>query len=237
MQKKKYKGKFIVFEGLDGSGKSTQTKMLEAHLKKEGYNVFKVDFPQYGKKSAGLVEEYLNGKYGSANEVGPYRASIFYACDRYDASFQVGQWLEEGAIVISDRYVGSNVGHQGGKIKDKKERKKFLKWLLDLEYNIFGIPKPDVTFLLKTSPEWSLKLAHKINDQEKLRKRKSYLGDRVRDLHEEDETHLANALESYLEASREAESCYRVIECMDGDTLLSPEMIHDKIWRMIKYIL
>jgi dTMP kinase len=237
MQKKTHKGKLIVFEGLDGSGKSTQTKLLESRLKKEGYRVVRIDFPQYGKKSAGLVEEYLNGKYGTTDEVGPYRASIFYACDRYDASFQIRQWLEEGTIVISDRYVGSNVGHQGGKIKDKEEREKYLKWLFGLEYNVFGIPRPDITFLLKTSPEWSLKLAGKITDPEKLEKRKSYLGGKEKDLHEEDRAHLANALESYLEAVGGAESLYRIIECVDGDSLLLPEVIHEKIWQMVKFIL
>ncbi len=116
IKKNTYLGKFIVIEGLDGSGKSTQSKLLTQYLRKEGYKVEKIDFPQHGEKSAGLVDEYLNGKYGSSEEVGPYRASVFYACDRYDASFKIRKWLKEGKIVVSDRYVASNVGHQGGKI-------------------------------------------------------------------------------------------------------------------------
>ena len=118
---------FIVFEGIDNSGKSTQCRLLLEHLKKEGYKVEMIDFPQYGKKSAALIEEYLSGKYGSASEVSPYVASIFYACDRYDASFKIRQWLKEGKIVVADRYVGSNIGHQGGKIKNKDERLKFIR--------------------------------------------------------------------------------------------------------------
>ena len=90
---------------------------------------------------------------------------------------------------------------------------------------------------MKTSPEWSLKLAGKITDPEKLEKRKSYLGGKEKDLHEEDRAHLANALESYLEAVGGAESLYRIIECVDGDSLLLPEVIHEKIWQMVKFIL
>ncbi|MBU4493296.1 MAG: thymidylate kinase, partial [Nanoarchaeota archaeon] len=107
------KGKFIVIAGTDGSGKATQIKILVKRLKDKGYEVEIADFPQYGKKSAALVEEYLNGKFGLAEEVGPYRASIFYACDRYAASFKIKEWLDEGKIVVSNRYVSANVGHQG----------------------------------------------------------------------------------------------------------------------------
>ncbi len=119
-------GKFIVIDGTDGSGKGTQTEILVNRLRNLGHDVAMADFPQYGQVSAGLVEEYLNGNYGKAEEVGPYRASIFYACDRYDASFKIRKWLEEGKIVISNRYVTANMGHQGGKISSQKRRKNIL---------------------------------------------------------------------------------------------------------------
>ena len=228
---------FIVFEGLDGSGKSTQNNLLFNHLRKEGYKVFKTDFPQYGTKSAGLIEEYLNGKYGSAKEVGPYRASVFYACDRYDASSKIKKLLKQGTIVISDRYVASNIGHQGGKIKGKKKRKEYLKWLYNLEYKIFGIPKPDITIILKTSPKFSLKLAHKITDKEKLNKRKFYLSKKKRDIHEKDLIHLKNSLNSYLEAAREFKKEYRVIECIKNNQLIPPDIIHQEIWKLVKKII
>ena len=147
------KGKLIVICGTDGSGKGTQVELLYERLKKEGYPVKITDFPQYGNKSAGMVEEYLNGKFGSAEEVGPYRGSIFYACDRYAASFDMKKWLDKGGIIISNRYVSANKGHQMSKIKDVKERIKYLDWLDNLEYEIFGIPKEDMNFLLYVPPE------------------------------------------------------------------------------------
>lgn len=237
METNRHKGKFIVLEGLDGSGKSTQHNLLADHLKKEGHKVERIDFPQYGTKSAGLIEEYLNGKYGSSEEVGPYRASIFYACDRYDASFKIKKWLKEGKIVVSDRYLASNIGHQGGKIDNKKEREEYSKWLYSLEYGIFGIPRPDFTFILKTSPKFSLRLAHRITDKEKLKKRRAYLGSKKRDIHEKDKKHLASALRSYLEAARQFPEEFKVIECLSGDNILHPDVIHQKIWRIIKKIL
>lgn len=234
MKKQPSSGRFIVIEGLDGSGKATQTKLLYSRFKKEGGKVAKIDFPQYGTKSAGLVEEYLNGKYGSSEEVGPYRASIFYACDRYDSSFKLRKWIEEGKIIISDRYISSNIGHQGGKIENKKERKKYIKWLYDLEYNIFKIPKPDITFILKTSPSFSMKFSSKIIEKEKKKKRESYLGNKKRDIHEADKIHLTNTLSSYIWASKEFPKDFRVIECIENGQLLSIKEVHQKIWNIIK---
>jgi dTMP kinase len=237
MIKNSHPGKFIIFEGIDSSGKSIQTKLLERRLKNEGYKAVKIDFPQYGAKSAGLVEEYLNGKYGAPEEVGPYRASIFYACDRYDASFKIRKWLAEGKIIISDRYIASNIGHQGGKIRDKKERKHFLKWLYNLEYNIFKIPKPDFTFILKISSDVSFKLSHKVVDKKKKKKRAFYLGNKKRDIHEKDISHLKNAFNSYLEISKEFPKEFNVIECIKDKKLLPPQAIHQEIWEQVKKFL
>lgn len=228
-----YPGKFIVFEGLDGSGKSTQTKLLARHLEEEGYKVAKIDFPQYGTKSAGLVEQYLNGEYGSSEEVGSYRASIFYACDRYDASFRIRRWLKSGEIVVSDRYIASNIGHQGGKIRNEEERKKYIEWLYNLEFGIFEIPKPDITFILKTSPQIAKMMAPNITDKEKKKKRGVYLSGKIRDIHEEDINHLSCALDSYLQIAKEFPNDFKVIECLKDGKLLDPKVIHREIWRII----
>ena len=106
------KGKLIVIDGTDGSGKGTQTELLVERLKNEGHAVFMLDFPQYGERSAAMVEDYLNGKFGTADEVGPYKASIFYACDRFAAASEVKKRLARGEICISNRYVSANMGHQ-----------------------------------------------------------------------------------------------------------------------------
>ena len=109
----------IVIDGTDGSGKETQSKRLLQHLEEEGFPATYADFPQHGQKSAGMVDNYLNGKYGTSNEVDPKIASVFYALDRYDASFAIRKNLDGGKIVVCNRYVPSNMGHQGGKIGDE----------------------------------------------------------------------------------------------------------------------
>src|SRR3989344_2493977 len=130
------KGKLIVIDGTDGSGKKTQTQLLLERLQNAGYPALSVSFPQYGKKSAGLVEEYLGGRYGQPDEISPYAASLFYALDRFDLSAEIRAALDAGKIVITDRYVTANAGHQGGKLKNLSERKKFLAWLYDTEYRV-----------------------------------------------------------------------------------------------------
>ncbi len=229
------KGKFFVIEGVDGSGKATQTKLLVEALVKNGHQVEKIDFPQYGKASAGLIENYLKGMYGGSHEVGPYKASIFYAVDRYDYSFQIRKWLEEGKIVVADRYVASNIGHQGGKlVEDKKAWNDYVDWLHHLEYQIFQIPKPDYTFILKISPQLSMQKSNKITDQEKIKKRVAYLGDeKKQDIHEADTTHLANGLKSYVEISKKYPDEYKIIECEDSGEFLPLDVIHKKIVSLV----
>lgn len=236
MIKNNFKGKFIVFEGIDGSGKATQVRLLTERLIKEGFNVEKIDFPQHGENSAYFVDTYLTGKYGTAEEVGPYRGSIFYTLDRYDASFKMKKWLEEGKIIIADRYVASNIGHQGGKIADKKERSKYFKWLYTFEYDLFGILKPNINIILKTSPEYSLKMSNNIIDETKRERRKSYLGDdKSQDIHERDKNHQSKTLESYLQAVEEYPQDFKVVECIENNNLLSPEIIYNKIWEILKH--
>ena len=171
-------GKLIVIDGTDGSGKGTQSAKLIERLMKDGKRAQLTDFPQYGQTSAHFVEKYLRGEYGRADDVGPYRASLFYALDRYDASFQMRQWLEAGTIIVSNRYTSSNMGHQAGKIADTKEREKFLAWLKDLEYDMLRIPKPDASVLLYMPPEIGQQLVDKKLDR-------AYTLGKKRDIHEE----------------------------------------------------
>ncbi len=216
---------FIMIEGTDGSGKSLQTEMLVKHLTDEKKPVQQISFPRYGERSAAVIEDYLNGKFGSSEEVGPYRASIFYAVDRYAASQQIKTWLSEGYIVIANRYVGSNMGHQGGKIQDLTERKKFFDWVYDLEYNIFQIPKPNVNIILHVSPETSQSLIDKKEARE-------YLHGKKRDIHEDDLLHLKNAEEAYINIATTFPE-FKLIECEENKIIQSPEIIHQKIWAEI----
>jgi len=221
------KGKFIVIDGTDGSGKATQTELLVKRLKKAGHKVKVFDFPQYGLKSAGLVEEYLNGKYGSAQEVGPYRASIFYACDRYDASFKIRKYLDAGMVVVSNRYVTANMGHQGGKIKNAAQRKKYFNWLYDLEYGIFGIPKPDLNIILHVDAAVAQKLVDGKGARNYTKKK--------RDLHEKDLKHLRDAERVYLEIA-ESFPKFSLISCTESGNIMTRERISDMVWDKMRKI-
>lgn len=227
--KKNKQGKFIVIDGTDGSGKATQTNLLVERLRNSDYDVEIADFPQYGKKSAGLVEEYLNGKYGKAENVGPYRASIFYACDRYDAGFKIRKAIEGGRIVISNRYVTANMGHQGGKIKDLGERKKYFDWLYNLEYEIFSIPRPDLNIILHVDAEVAQKLVDKKGNRE-------YIGGDKRDIHEDDLEHLRDAEKVYLEIAESFPDCMLVKCTKDGDIMTKVD-ISELVWNVVKKVL
>ena len=221
------RGRFIVIDGTDGSGKATQTNLLVEELKLSGYRVEMTDFPQYGTKSAGLIEEYLNGKYG---QVGPEAASIFYAIDRFDASFKIRRWLEEGKVVISNRYVTANAGHQGGKIKDDLERLKFFKWLDNLEYRIFNIPKPDMNIILHVPAKVAQELVDKKTADQRV-----YANGKKRDLHEADLQHLLNAEKVYLQIARLFPNT-KLVECVEHGKLLPPSEVHNKVWELARRV-
>lgn len=185
------RGQLVVIEGIDGSGKDTQAKLLGKNLEKLGKKVYLTAFPRYNKESSVLIREYLAGNFGAADEVGPYRASVFYAIDRYAESFKINEYLNKGYYVIADRYVSSNKGHQAQKIKSKKERIEYLNWLNDFEYNIMGIPVPDVTIYLAVKAEVSDKLIKSRVGKEGIKK----------DIHE-NLAHLKLAERSYKEMIR-----------------------------------
>ena len=223
-----YLGKFVVIDGTDGSGKTTQFNLLIDRLKAAGFAVEIADFPQYNTKSAGLVEEYLSGKYGSADEVTPYQSSIFYAIDRFDASFKIRQWLKDGKIVVANRYVSANMGHQGGKIANPLERKVFFNWLYELEYKLLNIPKPDLSLILHVEAEISQKLAAN-------RHREDWVG-KTRDIHEENINHLKKAEEIYLEIAQTFPD-FKLIKCTREGEIISREEISDLVWIYVNQLL
>ncbi len=223
-----YSGKLIVIDGADGSGKTTQLNLLAERLKQEGFLVEIADFPQYNTKSAGPAEEYLSGKYGGPGEVTPYQASIFYAVDRFDANFKIKKWLEEGKIVLSNRYVSANMGHQGAKISNSLERKVFFNWLNNLEYKLFNISQPDLSLILHVPAAVSFELA-------KSRAREDWVG-KTKDIHENDINHLRSAEEVYLEIAKTIPG-FTLIECAAGNNILAREEISELIWLQVRRLL
>ena len=142
-------GKLFVIEGTDGSGKQTQLEELKKRFDKEKIEYRTVSFPNYEKESSSLVKMYLSGKFGkNPNDVSAYIASTFYAADRYATFKSEGyfDYYNNGGIILADRYTTSNMTFQAGKIKDEKERNKFLDWLWDFEFNLYGLPIPTKTF-------------------------------------------------------------------------------------------
>jgi dTMP kinase len=221
-------GKFIVIDGTDGSGKGTQTDLLITALKEEGIDVVTTDFPQYGESSCSFVEKYLRGEYGTANEVSAKKASLFYALDRFDASFQMRKWLAEGKFIVSNRYVSANMGHQAGKITEAEKRDEFLEWLDELEYEILGIPRPDKTLLLYMPPE----IGQKLVDQKEARE---YTKGKKRDIHEADLNHLKNAADAYAYVANKFD--WTTIDCAPKNNLLTREEIHSMVLKSIKDML
>ena len=220
-------GKLIVIAGGNGAGKKTQCDILVARLKQEGFVGAYADFPQHDKLSSYFVRKYLNGEYGHPNEIGPYRASIFFALDRYDDSARLHKELERGSIIVSNRYVSANIGHQGGKIKDETERNKFLNWLLDFEFNLMKIPKPDLVIFLHVSRDIADKLVER---KEASTRRYIKLG--KKDAHEIDPEHNKNAEKAFIYASEKYG--WPIVECVANGVLRSRESIHEEIWSIVK---
>lgn len=219
-------GKLFVIEGLDGSGKETQTKLLEERLKKNGYNVILASYPNYKSDSSALVKMYLNGDFGdNPEDVDPKVASVFYAVDRY-ATFkkEYEKFYRQGGIIIADRYVTSNMVHQACKIDDPEKKGEYISWLVDFEYNMMKIPSPDRIFFLDINPEVSRKLI-------KNRKNK-FSEEKEKDIHEKNLDYLKKA---YDNIEFLVKNCgFERIECTRGDALKSIEEINDILYEKIK---
>ncbi len=222
-------GKLITIEGIDGAGKETQSKLLFKRLEEAGYPVRLLSFPDYQNPSSTMVKMYLAGEFGAnANDVSAYQASVLFAIDRF-ASFRQ-QWqdfYQSGGIVIADRYTTANMIHQGGKIADSESRENFLNWLVEFEYQIMGLPQPDLTLFLDITPEISAELTAK-----RLNKSNQQI---EKDIHEKDSEHLKNS----YKVAQEIISRYhwQKINCLQGQELKSIEAIADDIWRVISPLL
>lgn len=217
-------GKLIVIEGLDSSGKETQSRMLEEHFKKEGVNCRRVEFPNYKSESSTLVKMYLRGDFGSnASEVNPYAASSFYAVDRY-ASYKTGfeDFYKNGGLVIADRYTTSNMIHQASKLESGKNE--FAEWIMNYEYELLGLPRPDKVIFLNMPTDVAVKLM-----QNRINKA---TGEEKKDIHEKD---IAYLKATYAEAMRLAKKLgWSVVNCSDGENPRDILEIHEDILGVLK---
>jgi dTMP kinase len=221
------KGKLIVIDGKDGSGKATQTKLLVARLVASGRTASSMDFPRYDTNFFGkFIRECLDGKHGDFLSVDPYLASIPYANDRRESKPEIERLLAEGDLVF-DRYVSANMLHQGGKIRNALEREKYLHWVDRMEFVENGLPRPDITIYLNLDVSVSMKLAH---DRAKAKGEAS-------DKAEENARHQHETQESAISII-DRDKSWILIDCNDGvGGILSPEVIHAKVWDSIQNII
>lgn len=215
-------GKLIVIEGTDGSGKSTQFRLLTDRLESEQVKFQKLVFPQYSEPSSALIRMYLGGEFGkSPSDVNAYAASAFYSVDRYASYRKVwGKWYEAGGLVVSDRYTTSNAVHQTSKEPEDK-REDFLNWLYDFEYDKLGLPRPDLVIYLDVPTDFTEKM---------LRHRESETNTHA-DIHEQDMQYLATC----RRMGRAAAEHYgwTVIRCVRDGAMRSMEDIHEEIYRHV----
>ena len=219
-------GKLIVIEGTDGSGKSTQFRLLSEHLERDSVKFKHLVFPRYSEESSALIRMYLGGQFGtSPSDVNAYAASAFYAVDRY-ASYKMdwGQWYESGGLVLSDRYTTSNAVHQASK-ETGVDRQAYLKWLYEFEYDKLGLPRPDLTIYLDVPTDFTEKL---------LRGREQATNTKA-DIHEKDLQYLATC----RQCGKEAAAFYNwtVIQCVRDGAMRTMEDIHQEIYAAVKQCL
>jgi dTMP kinase len=227
------KGKLIVLDGTDGSGKATQARFLLARLKKEGYKAQTLDFPQYEQNFFGsFIGECLAGEHGDFVSTDPYIASTLYAADRFESKKKIVRWLQSGVTVVLDRYVSSNQIHQGGKIRESKKRKKFLEWLEQMEYEVFGIPRPDGIVYLDVPTAVSQRLL----SQEEQKRKKVYLKKGQKDMVENNSRYVAESRASALLLVKKHNRWLRVL-CTKKGEMLSREVIAEKIWEQVRKIM
>jgi thymidylate kinase/thymidylate synthase ThyX len=222
-------GLFLVIEGTDGSGKGTQFSLLRDNLRQQGYEVVTFDFPQYSKPSSYFVKRYLNGEYGSIDEIGPYTGSLFYALDRFEAAKEIQAALDAGRIVLANRFTGSNMGHQGTKFANVEERRGFYIWLDNLEFSMLKIPRPDMNFILRVPAETAQELVDKKSNR-------TYT-DKKRDIHEADLQHLQKAVLVYDELSQLFPRDFQRIDCVRGGELLGIEQIQQLLLEKVRPLL
>lgn len=223
-------GILIAIDGVDASGKQTHTSMLYEKLKKEGKRVKLLSFPDYESESSSLVKMYLSGKFGEKPEdVNAYAASSFFAADRF-ASFKMNwkkDYEDENTIIIADRYTSSNMIHQASKIENADDKEKFLMWLCELEFEIYGIPKPDITFFLDMPVKYAKKLMEERENK--------FDATQDKDIHERNADYLEK---SYNNACFIADKfSWQRVSCVKNDQIRSIDEINNEIFEKVKTII
>lgn len=222
-------GKLFVIEGTDSSGKQTQLEELKRRFEKEKIEYKSVSFPNYESNSSELVKIYLSGELAeNPKEISPYIVSTFYAADRY-VTFkrEYEKYYNNGGIILADRYTTSNMVHQAGKIEDAEERKKFLDWLWDFEFNLYGLPVPTQIIFLNMPTEYAIKLM-------KNRKNK-FTNEEKKDIHERNLEHLKDAYNEALKVSKKYN--WYEIKCIKDNRIRTIDDIHEEIFKEIKKFL
>ena len=221
-------GKLIAIDGVDASGKQTHAEILYEKLKKMGKKVRLISFPAYDKPSSALVKMYLSGDFGeNPEDVSAFAASTFFAADRFSTyRTDWGKDYEDDTIIIADRYVSSNMIHQASKLK-KEDRSEFLDWLDNFEYNIYSLPRPDITIFLDMPPEFGAELMRERENK--------FSGDSEKDIHERNKDYLK---ESYDNACFVAEKYnWQRISCVKDDKIRTIEEINEEVFELVKGIL
>lgn len=214
--------KLIVVEGVDSSGKETNTKFIYDFLVSLGENVKKISFPNYESDASSLVKMYLGGEFGNnPSDVNAYAASSFYAVDRY-ASFKK-DWGNFNGIVVADRYVTSNMVHQASKIEDIYEKNEFLKWLDDFEYNKLGLPRPDKTIFLNM-PVWA---TMKLMEERK----NKITGETKKDIHEKNQKYLELSYSNAMYIAKRYN--WNIVNCTESDRIKSLNEIQEELKKIV----
>jgi dTMP kinase len=214
------RGLLIAIEGIDGSGKHTQAKLLEHSLAAKGYSVFATGFPQYDSWFGNMVGKFLNGDYGPLEAVDPHFSALLYAGDRFEAKARLERMLDEGRIVLVDRYVGSNLAHQVARANPEK-RSEFLRWIEHLEYSIYGLPHEDIILYLRVPPSQAQMLVGQKSERPYTHA--------SHDIQENSLRHLEDAAEMYDMLSRSRP--WATIQCYDAqnNALRLPEDIAGEV--------
>lgn len=219
------RGRFIVVDGTDGSGKTTQIALLVRRLRREGRRVAVVDFPNYRRFFGRLVRRMLEGEFGRPHELNPYLASLLFAGDRWQAAPRIRRLLAEGFIVVANRYVSANMIHQAAKVPASPARQRLIAWLKDLEFVTYGFPQPHRVLLLDVPPSAAQGLV-------RARRRRTGKGDRA----DRDRAHQAAAYRAARWLA-EHERRWQRIACTERARMLPPQVIHERVWRAVQLML